>query len=31
VVAALFGLPRDRIATYLVMLASDDLVCCDPQ
>ncbi len=29
VVAELFRLPRHRIATHLLMLASDDLVCCD--
>lgn len=29
VVADLFNLPRQRIATHLIMLASDDLVSCD--
>lgn len=31
VVAQLFNLPRERIATYLLMLSTDALVRCDPQ
>ncbi|MEO8269249.1 MAG: PD-(D/E)XK nuclease family protein [Aureliella sp.] len=31
VVSELFNLPRSSIATYLIMLASDDLVLCPPE